>query len=257
MGLEILLEDTHETFYWVGFILADGYITKNNRLKIRIAEKDLLHLKKFGIFVDENVIIYNNQACLIVQNKKIISPFKEKFEISNRKTYEPPSINIFLNFDSKLLLSLIIGFIDGDGSITYQYNRTDALLRIKNHKSWLEILTFFHKIISHESNIDFPSPKINNQGYSSLICSNLKILQYLKQHTIEYHLPVLKRKWDKIDINRISRCDSAESNKIEILKLNEMGYKQREIAKIMNLSRSRVSVILSNDRKKIANERNY
>lgn len=48
--LDILLNDTYETYYWIGFIMADGNII-NNRLRLRLSCKDKEHLEKFANFI--------------------------------------------------------------------------------------------------------------------------------------------------------------------------------------------------------------
>lgn len=41
-----LLNDTCLAYYWIGFILADGSISKSGELKIALSIKDKDHLKK-------------------------------------------------------------------------------------------------------------------------------------------------------------------------------------------------------------------
>lgn len=40
-----LLEDTNESYYWAGFIAADGCINKHSRLTVVLSIKDFEHLK--------------------------------------------------------------------------------------------------------------------------------------------------------------------------------------------------------------------
>jgi hypothetical protein len=247
MGLENILNNTHENFYWTGFILADGYITKSNRLKVRLALQDHTHLEKLGRFLDVSVNKYKDQTELIIQDKKIISEYKEKFEINNKKSYNPPSIDMFLKLEMEHLLSLIIGFIDGDGSITYQHGRSDTLLRIKNHSSWLDVLIMFSDVIMKASSITFPPPKINNQGYASLVCANLKILQFLKRHVSKHKLPVLERKWDKIDMSRISKYEIAKDRREKVIELLERGFSRKQISDEIGISSGRLSIIINKE----------
>jgi hypothetical protein len=154
---------------------------------------------------------------------------------------------MFLKLNRDSLLSLIVGFIDGDGSITFQHGRTDSFLRIKNHNSWLHILKLFADVIMEETLINFPTPKTNNQGYASLACSNLKILQFLKNHAIKYKLPILERKWDKIDMVRISAYEIADNRREQVRELFQKGFGYKQISKEVGISMSRISNIINKE----------
>ncbi|NPV13032.1 MAG: hypothetical protein HPY57_14800 [Ignavibacteria bacterium] len=128
----------------------------------------------------------------------------KKYNIQSNKTYNPPNLDSIL--DDKLF-SLIIGFIDGDGSITKQFKRKDAILRIKCHSSWVFILQKFLLHLYENYNGKIPSVKINNQGYACFNITNSIILKNIKNKCLELNLPILKRKWDNIDLSRISRME--------------------------------------------------
>lgn len=51
-NLEKLLLDVPETYYWIGFILADGHISKNNRLVVTLSVKDKNHLIKLQKYLE-------------------------------------------------------------------------------------------------------------------------------------------------------------------------------------------------------------
>lgn len=55
-----------------------------------------------------------------------------------------------------------------------------------------------------------PRAKINSSGYAELVISDTKILQALKKRITAYNLPLLKRKWDIIDMGFVSRYTTAE-----------------------------------------------
>jgi hypothetical protein len=67
-----------------------------------------------------------------VMHKEIVEQIQIKFNIQENKTINPPKYIVPNNY---LGLSLIIGFIDGDGNINKQYKRQDGLIRIKCHSS--------------------------------------------------------------------------------------------------------------------------
>ena len=70
---EKLLEDTPESFYWMGFLIADSHISiKNNRIELSLAEQDLEHLYKYSKFIN-----YRNNIKLKKPGKKNLKIFIE------------------------------------------------------------------------------------------------------------------------------------------------------------------------------------
>ena len=76
--------------------------------------------------------------------KSLIFIISYKFNISNNKTKNPPDISKY-EITEDQLISLIIGFIDGDGSI-YVPSYTEKL-RIECHKNWYDNLLFFENCL--------------------------------------------------------------------------------------------------------------
>lgn len=114
--------DSEEKAYWLGFILADGNVYKNEKtyqhlLQIGLSIKDFAHLEKFKKFLKTNLPIKlnkNKTSCILqVQSKKILSDL-EKYNIFPRKTFTAtyPKIKEELN------KHLIRGMIDADGYIS-------------------------------------------------------------------------------------------------------------------------------------------
>lgn len=213
-NLSILLEDTPITYYWIGFLLADGNFGKLNTIKCTLSSVDKNHIKKLQTFLNiENLNFENNNsACTIkAMDTDIVPLICKKFDISNTKTYNPPkTLEHIKNRD--LLLSLIIGFIDGDGCISNK-NKSFSLT-VKCHSSWIEILDFFAKKINPTS-----QAKINNAGYAYFTISNVESLKEIKRKALEFRLPILSRKWDKIDLYYIKHKEALERNFITFERL--------------------------------------
>ncbi len=163
---KILLEETNETYYWLGFLMADGHFSEN-RLSLTLGIKDVNHLEKFAKFIGCNLRIYETNTSVSLMDTKYIPKIREKFNIVNDKTYNPCNISNINNYD--LLMSLIIGFIDGDGSIRLVYKRKDASLAVKCHSSWLNNLQFMVNIIYSKTAEIIINSRLNNQGYAFLI----------------------------------------------------------------------------------------
>lgn len=248
--LNILLEDTPESFYWMGFIAADGYLNQiDQRLVVGLGIKDIEHLKKLGKYLKTNTLSYKTNCRISVKQVGILEKISKKFQLSHNKTYEPPNLAWITNND--LLLSFLIGFIDGDGCITNQYGRKDYKLTIKIHSNWLNILKFFEEKMYELSKIDQykqrERARINKEGYATLTISDCLVLNFLKEKTVELKLPILERKWNVIT-GRISRYTNAKHNRAAVAKLILLEKSGNEIAKELGISISYVSQL----RKKMA-----
>lgn len=165
----------------------------------------------------------------------IINELCKKFDLNEDKTYNPPET--ILNHNEKLLIYLIIGFIDGDGNISKQYKRRDCFIRIKLHKSWEKILKEFCEIIHYNNE----HVKINKNGYCELYISDSKIVTNLKKKAND--ISVLKRKWEKIDENYISRYIKSKILKNDVIKMLSKGFRNKDISKALKVSPSVISKI--------------
>lgn len=200
-NVEILLNGSLQSYYWIGFILADGHIENNKRLAIYLSIKDKDHLDKFARYINTKTFpISNNKIGLTAQHISAIPILCDIFDIKSNKTENPPDFSSYIISDNQLL-ALIIGFIDGDGSITNVHKREDFMLRIKVHSSWIDNLEFIENFIYNKYNLSKKVDKlskINNQGYAQLNITNNKIIKLLKNFISEKQLYCLSRKWDKI-----------------------------------------------------------
>lgn len=232
-----LLEDTYESYYWIGFLLADGCFS-NGRLRIDLAIKDKEHLLKLASFLSYTGTIMetDKKIGLAIKDIDTVEAICNKFNILKQKTYNPPS-NLH-TFQKDYLYCILAGFIDGDGSIQNQSGREDFFLRIKNHSSWLEVLRLFSSLISQKETV-----KINSKGYAELIVTNTKYLQQLKSKILYYNLPILSRKWDVIDMNFISKYTKAEEIRIKVIDLLKQKVKQVDIARQLGISQASVTQI--------------
>lgn len=213
-----LYEDTHLSYYWMGFIMADGHISQNNQLSINLSIKDLDHLILLSYLINSNVKIksFKTALCgkprdycvLTCQDAKYGKLLKEKFGITDKpKTYFPPT----LSFPNKeLFLAFFIGFLDGDGTFSKDYKGDCSFIRLELHSNWLETLKLFS---GHLKEIGVETKYgINSRGFSFLRFYRHKNFVNIKKFAIEKNLPILKRKWDCINIERISRNNKFTPN---------------------------------------------
>lgn len=201
--LSFLLDEDNESFYWIGFLLADGSIDKNQRLKLVLSHKDKSHLELFSIKSKTKVkdILSNingkqyPQSTISIMHKEVINELMCKFDIKQNKTINAPDADKYRNFKKEQLLSLFVGYIDGDGNIGKKHNREDCHIRIKVHSNWFNFIEFFNNELCINSPL-----KITKCGYTLLQISNFKVCKEIKKEVIKLNIPYLKRKWDLIEL---------------------------------------------------------
>lgn len=195
--IEKLLLETNISYYWLGFVMGDGHISKNNRLQIMVSIKDKNHIHKFKKYInyvyDMKINNLNNTIGFSIQNKEIINRLKIKFDIKSNKTYNPPDLKIFENMNDNLFVSFLIGFIDADGSIAK--NKNTVILHI--HKNWHDTLLYFKKRI--ESIFKYKISNITIYDDYATMSFGGGVSMPILNHIKENKLPILTRKWNKID----------------------------------------------------------
>jgi len=227
--LSVLLKENNEVYYWLGFLMADGHFSESS-IQVNLAKKDIEHLKKFSKFVKckKDLVKPNFKA----GDKKVLNLLRQKFKIKNNKTYHPCDIENIKNDD--FLFSLIIGFIDGDGSICASYGRTS--LSVKCHSSWFNNLEIMLNVLCGENKKTYKT-RINSYNLAYFFITDLSILKKIKLKLLGLKLPVLKRKWDKIDLKKESAIEEHERLKKMCYDNFKLGKKPSEIT-----DKNRVSV---------------
>jgi DNA-binding transcriptional regulator WhiA len=108
--------DTEEKAYWLGFIFADGYVSKSNNFELSLGLKDLEHLTRFKEFLQFEGKIYIDQKVgrcrLQFQDAQIVNSLK-KIGCVNKKSL----VLMFPKINECFYSHFIRGYFDGDGSI--------------------------------------------------------------------------------------------------------------------------------------------
>jgi len=145
--ISALLKETPISYYWIGFLMADGSFTKD-RVSLGISNKDIKHLIKYKKFVKSKNKIHkmpHNYYQIRSRDSINVQKIKNKFEITTRKTYEPCDISSIKNKD--LLFSLIVGLIAGDGSICKNNKCNNYTLSMSLHSSWVDNLNYIKNFL--------------------------------------------------------------------------------------------------------------
>jgi len=243
-----LLDGSMESYYWLGILASDGNFSKNKKgelsvINLRVTDKSIV--EKFIKFLDTdiklNVANYNNKKdCYkaAVGDIKTISKLKDLYLIHANKTENPMNINL----DGDNLISFLIGFIDGDGCVDTNsagYYR----IRVKSHKNWIKEFLKWNIKLNTLCNSNIPEPKINNYGYIEWNIHSPIVLKFLKKKSKQ--LPVLKRKWDTLNIKKLNskivKLKNQAYIKSKCINLYVQGYKNREISCLLKITTGRVS----------------
>ena len=154
--------DTEEKAYWLGFLYADGYISsKENRIGLQLAVKDIDHLQKFNTFLNysKGMTIsdshqfgskdkFNSKGELIQMVRTVITNEHMWKALYNLGCV--PNKSLILTFPDKslfkeesLIKHFIRGYVDGDGTLgVYPHSKTnpklEASLLIVGTKPFLE-----------------------------------------------------------------------------------------------------------------------
>lgn len=232
---EILLEDNHIVYYWIGFFLADGCYSENNK-RISLCSEDIDHIIQLQKLIKCNLQPYKQKyATLILYDAQHNPMIAQKFDIKPRKTKNPPNVEIYKSMDFDLFLSLLIGFIDGDGCMDLRS------IKIECHASWINWFEMCYDRLS----VIFEStskPKINNRGYALYRINHSQILSKLKSHIKTNNLPVLNRKWHKVsDIPKPIKHRITPEHKKEAQELRNAGLTIKNIAVKLGISIARVN----------------
>jgi hypothetical protein len=237
-----LMRQTPVAYYWLGFLLADGSISATGQVHFRLAKKDGIHIHKFAKFIHYTgsfgAIDYPGVA---FQSAKATPYFHSLGIVQNKTTHarsELPDVR------DDLKLAMLAGFVDGDGCIRCQTHRTDVVLDIKCHGNWLAFLIACQQFIGQRYAISLPMPKLNKQGYSRWIITNNQVLRRWYRDLRRLRLPLLRRKWEKIDCRRKSRYEIAQRDLTRARKLREREFSNKAIVKTMRITSYKLEAMM-------------
>jgi hypothetical protein len=215
---KILLSDELASYYWIGFILADGWITKKgkgtvNEIGVSVSCLDYQHILKFANFCGVAVrshtrnTNFKNSACMCDVSLSIAEPTTsaiiDKFGLNYRKSYNPPNVKLYEKFTNLQRFSLILGYLDGDGSIIDRQNGANRqiILSVQAHHSWKEFLQFTLDELQNISSVKIRSTVgINSRDHCQISITKISLLREVKRLAISNNIPLLERKWNKVSL---------------------------------------------------------
>lgn len=195
-----LLDEDHVSMYWLGFLFADGHF-RPKEISLMLGIKDLDHMEKFSQFFGGSAIRYTKKTknrCEMcrtsVGDKSRTQQIMKRYGIKTNKTINPVDTS---KLSVEQLLSVIVGFIDGDGNIYTRSLRSGHVAgRIACHENWLSTFLDWRQ---HTSSIinSGSAPRLikNNKCFWSFSGAQLR---QIKSHALLHNLPIMKRKWDMV-----------------------------------------------------------
>lgn len=207
--LKPLYDESCLSYYWMGFIMADGHLDKDGELRIALSANDKDHLKKLSNLLGSDLKTYEMKdqwtdtartycrfSCKDVRYGKLLL---DRFGVKKfPKTTNAPDINIVRD---DYFLAFLLGIIDGDGTFSKSTNGHCAFIRIEMHSAWETVLRKFADRLASigVGNVSITTSK---RGYVQLRIYKHQNLKFLKLFSLHHELPRLERKWSCIDENR-------------------------------------------------------
>jgi len=203
----------------MGFLAADGCFRDNGTFAIASSEKDLEHLMKFSEYIQyknkvskgftRSIITpqleYANYSINVGGIFDFICGVQSKFDLKPRKTYSPPNIEFYRNFTNEQLMAYFIGFVDGDGTIQNPKKNAYSCIVVQCHISWMDFFSGINALV-----LGGTGTVRESQGKAKLHLGNQIFVKKLKRFVVDMSLPVLSRKWDKIDVDVVLRRELFE-----------------------------------------------
>ena len=218
--LQFLKENTKNSWYWIGFLLASK--TKNNLFFIKseqkIQELSLLINKKTNkhfLFTNDLILEFLMSIC---KNPNHL--------ISNEK-----------------VISLLIGIFDAKGSITFYEKKNTLSLFLEITKDYenliLKILQKIFELSDEVYNKKITYKKENIRLY----LTNPIVISLLIKKASEYNLP-LTEKWEKINNYSSKKYEKQRKREILLPALIEQGYSLEDLSQTLEMSKPNVCRLL-------------
>lgn len=191
--------NTKEKAYWLGFMYADGYISKNNTIGCGLKNDDKEHLITFlkVIEISEIYLMHNKKtnSNKFILTSQIMHDRLVELGFSNNKSYDNTS-QPFDMIPDIFKKYFILGFWDGDGSFAIGNNHKNLASVISNNEFLLKSIS---RYINNSLGNNFSKVKHKTDGdpYLRIRFQNNKAKEFgdwLYQDAPSYYL---KRKYDK------------------------------------------------------------
>lgn len=256
--IEKLFNKSFESFYWIGLISTDGYVSKDGELKVDLCKTDYLYLKKLANFLETKLYFFPKykggksgaKGICRVKIKDIHYGVKlrEHLNIKGKKTYNPISINFIST--KKQLISFFCGMVDGDGTI----NKLSEGISIDMHKNYKNFFVTIGNKLKRYGLVD----KYYISEYKKMcrLMISKESSKKIKKEALKLNLPLMERKWDIINHLKTTRKINYRKyiewiNKQDVFCVKDMFdyFKIKRRIKNRHIGESRITEIISHAKK--------
>lgn len=213
--------DSKDKAYFLGFIYADGFITKRSQsqdvLGLTLAEIEPIDKFKKYIQTEKPVGYYKKtnsysdksyEYKLALLSDKLVSDI-EKLGVIERKTL----VLTFPDISEELIPHFIRGYFDGDGSVFYhkdsrkEYDNTYLGIDICGTKEFLEGLISKLPFLTPEDHVLYKEKRRNTNCWNIKMASNIRSLQlyhFMYKHCDDLYLSRKRKKFEDFIKDRSS-----------------------------------------------------
>lgn len=197
--------DTEEKAYWLGFILADGYVSKRGSVRIALQIRDYDHLHRFKKAVGATVKIKEYEAKLSTTGKSYPTC---SIEFHSAQIIKDLARNNIFNCKSKkeqpselvpesLIRHYIRGFFDGDGWISQWDRENGQFPRFEvGFGSSKQFLQYLVKKIKEQTGVCFGEVRPFSSIYKTSLRNQKDMITFVKYLYQNCHV-YLPRKYEK------------------------------------------------------------
>lgn len=243
--------------YWIGLLLADGHFNiKTKRCSLSLSIKDEKTVRDFAQFIStDNIKVYKKEdkyefISVDFYSKNGIPELCNRFSIQSNKTVNPPDFSV-IESNKDLMLSILIGLIDGDGCIYNVKGCKASYMSLMCHDKWYKTYEKFSRFLfdNFKTNeycprciVKIVNKKINNitKKYVRFDIRDNYLLKKIKKDVNRMNLPVMKRKWDKIDLGYVSEREETPLVMSVIKQMLNEGLNKKQIIEKTGWTESRV-----------------
>lgn len=206
--LSPLLSGSLESFYWLGFIAADGTIDKKGKLQISQAEKDRNTICLMANYLKGKVMIrnvkggFNKKSTivyeLIISHKEITDKIREFFGLTDiTKTHAGIKLDFIKSPEQAMCF--LMGFMDGDANIRHNH------AKIQCYRTWLEVFQKLSSLLplEYQDGIIKLEYKEQQDSYYANWILRSQPIRKLKKFALENNIPISERKWVVVDHTKI------------------------------------------------------
>lgn len=253
---------TKEAAYWLGFLYADGCLTKEGGVNLLLNSKDSPHLERFRDFLKSNSVIEIRRDAIRKDGEVVNMQETCKIRINDIKLYTyldrlgcTPRKTSTLTFPTtdqvpkEFVPDFIRGIFDGDGCIYYSNGNNKK--HYKYGLSFTSTESFINSLLKEIDNlISYKSCffKHKSPGYAILTIPNLeyiKKMQYIFYSDLSQ--PFLKRKYEKfLEVPDSNTRMKAKESRVELFQFikNNPNLNAHEISLFTGLNINTLHALL-------------